>query len=161
MPKRSTLTFTSEDKYFNNRGASGRSGGHGGGESLAKAKEEEAQRRRVYIYACATSSEPAVLMTDALLDDMPARRTDGARVVDRHKYYVKLNCSEESRVYNVKCAREQENAETANGEESLWQIERQRRFVTSAYGLPVAYVDNRNERFLYIIKDALVLESHA
>ena len=155
------MTFTSEDKYYNNRGGAGRGYAGRGDVSIAAAKEEEARRRRVYVYACATSSEPAVLMTDALLDDMPARRIDGARVIDRYKYYVKLNCGEEGHVRNVKRACVPEHAEAANDENKTWKIERQRRFVTSAYGLPVAYVDNKNDRFLYIIKDALVLVSHA
>lgn len=118
-----------------------------------------------------------MLMTDACLEEMPARRSDGARVVDRHKYYVKLNCAEEPHVRNVKIRRV--DAETVappasasadddgkarqRGEEegqSLY-IERQRRFVTASYGLPIAYVDNKSDRFLYIIKDALVLASHA
>jgi len=133
--------------------------------------------RRVYMYSCSTSREPGVLITDAKLDALPVRRADGATVVDREKHYVKLNCNEEEGgVRNVRVRRDRpENEGPAPGPgardgaceaarlgDSQQQfIERHRRFVTSAYGIPVAYLDHKSERFLYIIKGALVMTDTA
>ena len=109
------------------------------------------------MYACATSLEPGVLITDARLDALPVRRADGASVVDREKFYVKLNCNEEEG--GARSVRRRRGGGADGGEEFF--IEKQRRFVTSAYGVPVAYLDYRSDRFLYIIKGALVLTDSA
>lgn len=135
--------------------------------------------RRVYNYSCAFSREPSVLITDANVASMPVRKIDGASVIDTRKYYVKLNCVDGG-VTNVRGehirggSREPSNVNSNSKEssddrshEDKYTIERQRRFFTSAFNVPIAYMDanpnaskENSSRFLYIIKDALVEAHH-
>lgn len=96
------------------------------------------------------------------LGELPRRRTDGAFVVDRSQVLARLNLDEAG----VKALRRAQggageggaDAEVAAaGEGGATRVEKQWRLVTKKGKLPVAYRvgANPNERYLYVIADAL------
>ena len=76
MPKRSTQTYSSED---------------------APQTDEDV----ITVYYCKYSGDP-VLITDAVLGNLPKRRTDGARVLDTEKYTVRLKAQPEVKAKLIK-----------------------------------------------------------
>ena len=76
MPKRSTLTFSSEDA-------------------------PESDEAKVAVYYCKYTGD-AVLITDADLARLPKRRTDSARVLDTEKHVVRLKATRAEKAVLVK-----------------------------------------------------------
>eukprot|EP00891_Asterochloris_glomerata_P007027 jgi/Astpho2/7027/fgenesh1_pg.00107_%23_70_t len=112
MPRRATLTFSSEDA-------------------------PTVSGAQVYVYYCQYSGRHA-LTTSCNLNRAPKRRTDGARVIDTQKDKVQLYATDGG----VKLLKR------SNGD-----LERQYRLNVGK--LPVAYRNEPEARFLYIMDGAL------
>mmetsp|Transcript_12257 Transcript_12257/g.29618 ORF Transcript_12257/g.29618 Transcript_12257/m.29618 type:complete len:330 (+) Transcript_12257:228-1217(+) len=113
MPKRSTQTYSSED---------------------APANDEA----KIIVYYCKYCGEH-VLITDAVLGQLPKRKTDNARVLDTEKYTVRLKAEPEVKAKLIK---------RANG-----KMEKQYRYICGE--LPVCYKSEQEGKYLYLIDGAL------
>ena len=76
MPKRNTQTYSSEDA-------------------------PESDDAKITVYYCKYSGEH-VLITDAVLGQLPKRKTDNARVLDTDKYTVRLKAEPEVKAKLIK-----------------------------------------------------------
>ena len=80
MPKRSTVTYSSEDAPDYNEA-------------------------KIVVYYCRYCGDHA-LISDAVLNKLPKRKTDNARVLDTEKYTVRLKAVEAEKATMLKrCAR--------------------------------------------------------
>ena len=113
MPKRQTQTYSSED---------------------APAADDA----KIVVYYCKYTGEH-VLITDAVLSQLPKRKTDNARVLDTEKYTVRLKAEPEVKAVLVK--------------RDGGKLEKQYRYKCGE--LPVCYKSEREGRYLYIIDGAL------
>ena len=113
MPKRSTQTYSSED---------------------APQTDDDV----ITVYYCKYSGDP-VLITDAVLGNLPKRRTDGARVLYTEKYTVRLKAQAEVKAKLIK--------------REGGKLEKQYRYLMG--DLPVCYRSEPEGKYLYLIDGAL------
>ncbi|KAG1657191.1 hypothetical protein FOA52_003605 [Chlamydomonas sp. UWO 241] len=113
MPKRTTLTFTSEDA------------------------PKQAEDDTLFVYYCKYSGKHAFTI-DKDINNLPKRRTDGARVADMDKYTVKLYATDGG----------MKLIKRING-----NIERQYRLNVGK--LPVAYKSEADGKLLYILDNSV------
>ncbi|GAX83996.1 hypothetical protein CEUSTIGMA_g11421.t1 [Chlamydomonas eustigma] len=112
MPKRTTLTFTSED--------------------APKSGEDT-----LYVYYCKYSGKHAFTI-DVDINKLPKRRTDGAKIADLDKYYVKLYTTDGG----MKLIKRKDG-----------KIDRQ--FRLNIGKLPIAYKSSQDGKLLYILDNAV------
>jgi hypothetical protein len=113
MPKRQTQTFSSEDAPENDDA-------------------------KIVVYYCKYCGDH-VLITDAVLGQLPKRKTDGARVLDTEKFTVRLKAEAEVKAKLIK---------RANG-----KLEKQYRYTCGE--VPVCYKSEQEGKYLYLIDGAL------
>uniref|UniRef100_A0A7S0WPZ2 STEEP1 domain-containing protein n=1 Tax=Pyramimonas obovata TaxID=1411642 RepID=A0A7S0WPZ2_9CHLO len=111
MPKRTTQTYSSEDAPDN--------------------------AEKIYVYYCRYCGEHAFI-TDALLESMPQRKTDRARVIDTAEHHVKLKVTPGAVKY----------LKRGDG-----KVEKQFRYNCGA--LPVLYKSEEHGRYIYVMEDAV------
>lgn len=113
MPKRQTQTYSSEDA-------------------------PESDDAKIVVYYCKYCGEH-VLITDAVLGQLPKRKTDNARVLDTEKYTVRLKAEPEVKAKLIK--------------REGGKLEKQYRYLCGK--LPVCYKSEQEGRYLYLIDGAL------
>jgi len=113
MPKRSTQTYSSEDA-------------------------PESDDAKIVVYYCKYSGDP-VLITDAVLGQLPKRKTDGARVLDTTKHVVRLKATPEVKAVLVK--------------RDGGKLEKQYRYRCGE--LPVCYKSEPEGKYLYVMDGAV------